>query len=407
VLRTRLPWALCLAISVSRAALAARSGNPESSIAESPVSDVEPVAEPDRKLPEAPPPPRLMPHPPSSTIDQATGEGSSPAESGTTTVQNTSSAGALEAGKIGLLPLEFSAFGDFYYQFARPGPDDFHVGSAEVDAALELTPFVTVSNAIAFSGDEDEFALPAFVIDCGLAGEGERYPFQSKLLTKSGVTFGRFNVPFGISYLEYPSVENPFVSPPRAVLATHAAWNDIGVQGYAVGRYFTALGYVVNGPDHPVSPTARAPSRTAAGGRLSGKLDERFEGGGSAAWVVAREGVVTFFAGADLSATWGPLDVRGEYLLRHERVEGLPELTHGAYGRAVLTLGPAFLMGRYDTVLFDDETAERLFAAGFGLELFPRGEVRTVVEQSLDTSLRTVTLQIVGGSSFQPTGLRR
>jgi hypothetical protein len=309
--------------------------------------------------------------------------------------------------KMGLLPLEFTAFGDFFYRFERPGSDDFHVGAVELDASLKLTPYVNVSTAIAFTGEDDAFGLGAFVIDCGLAGDGEGYPLKSKVVSKSGVSFGRFDVPFGIAYLQYPSVENRLVTLPQAVQLTHGGWNDVGAQGYAVGEHWTAVGYVVNGPEHPVSADASAPSRTAAGGRLSGKVDDLIEVGGSGALDFAAKGPVMAFVGGDVTTTLGPLDLRGEYLLKHVKVPGIAELTHGVYAQALLKVDPAFLMARYDTVLEGSTTIDRRIAGGAGIEIFPQGEVRAVYEQSVDSDLRMVTLQLVGGSSFQPTGLRR
>ncbi|HEX2873741.1 MAG TPA: hypothetical protein VHP33_20940 [Polyangiaceae bacterium] len=309
--------------------------------------------------------------------------------------------------KMGLLPLEFTAFGDFFYRFERPGADDFHVGAVELDASLKLTPYVNVSTAIVFDGAEDVFGLGAFVIDCGIAGDGDGYVFQSKSLAKSGVSFGRFDVPFGIAYLEYPSVENRLISLPQAVDLTHGGWNDIGAQGYAVGEHWTAVGYVVNGLDHPIGPDEVAPSRTAAGGRLSAKVDELIEVGGSAAVDFAKEGPVMGFFGGDLATTLGPVDLRGEYLLKQVKAPGLPELTHGIYGQARVQVDPAFLVARYDTVLEGASALDRRLTGGAGVAVFPQGEVRAVYEHSLDSDIRMMTLQLVGGSSFQPTGLRR
>jgi hypothetical protein len=80
---------------------------------------------------------------------------------------------------------------------------------------------------------------------------------------------------------------------------------------------------------------------------------------------------------------------------------------HGIYGRAIVKLDPAFLVGRYDTVLADSTPIDRRFTVGGGVEVFPQGEVRAVYEQSVDSDARLVLLQLVGGSTFQPTGLRR
>lgn len=308
--------------------------------------------------------------------------------------------------KMGLLPLEFTAFGDFFYRFERPGADDFHVGAMELDASLDLSPYVKVSTAIPYSGDEQAFSVAAFVIDCGVAGEGDDFIVKNKAIEKSGVTFGKFDVPFGIAYLQYPATENRLITQPQAVELTHGAWNDMGAQGYAVGKHWTAVGYVVNGQPHPINAEETALSRTAVGGRLSAK-DDVVELGGSAALHMAAEGPVMLFAGGDVTTQLGPLDIRGEYLLKQVQAEGLPELTHGVYGQTMLQLDPAFLMGRYDTVYAGPDVLERRFAGGAGVEIFPSGELRAVYEQSLDSDLRTVTLQIVGGSSFQPTGLRR
>lgn len=309
--------------------------------------------------------------------------------------------------EMGLLPVEFTAFGDFFYRFERPGRDDFHVGSMELDASLRLSPYVNVSTAIPYSGEERSFGVAAFVIDCSLAGDGDGFLLKSKVIEKSGVSFGKFDVPIGIAYLQYPATENRFVTQPQAVNLTHAAWNDIGAQGYAVGKHFTAVGFVVNGQEHPVNAEKSAPSRTAAGGRLSAKVDELIDVGGSSALTFAGEGPVMLYAGGDAVATLGPLDVRGEYLLRHVKAVGVPEHTHGVYGQALFRLDPAFLVARYDAVLADSTVLDRRVAAGGGVEIFPQGEVRAVYEHSLDTDFRTVTLQLVGGSSFQPTGLRR
>jgi hypothetical protein len=314
-------------------------------------------------------------------------------------------ADADEPKALALLPLEFTAFGDFYYQFSRPDADGFYIGAIELDASLKLSDWVNVATAIAFNGADDEFALGAFVIDCGILGQGEGYPLHSKVLEKSGVSFGKFDVPFGAAYLEYPAVSNRLVTQPQAVLATHGGWNDIGAQAYALAEHWTGTAYLVNGPDYPTKSGEDAPARSAAGGRLSAKALGA-ELGGSGAWVFGSSGAAELFAGADLGAVVGPLDLRAEYLLRRVDVEG-PDDTHGVYGRAILKLEPAFLVGRYETVIQSSTPLDRRFTVGGGVEVFPQGEVRAVYEQSFESDARMVLLQLVGGSTFQPTGLRR
>ena len=313
-----------------------------------------------------------------------------------------------EQEKAELLPLELTAFGDFHYGFYQNAPDGFGIGAVEVDASLNLTPFVLVSVALAYSGADDTFGLGAFVVDCGLAGEGEGFLIQSHSIQQSGVAFGKFDVPFGIAYLEYAAVDNRLASTPEAVLATHGAWNDLGMQAHAVGQHWTALAYLVNGPEVPVAGETTVPSLTALGGRVSGKLDGVFEIGGSVASTFADGGVdPLLYAGGDVTGIVGPLDVRAEYLLRRTQAPGATPNTHGVYGRAVLDLEPAFLVGRFDGVYADADPVDRRIAGGGGVVVFPQGEVRAVYNQSLDLDDRSVIIELVGGSTFQPTGLRR
>lgn len=313
-----------------------------------------------------------------------------------------------EPEKTELLPLELTAFGDFHYGFYQNAPDGFGIGEVEVDASLNLTPYVLVSTALAYSGEDDAFGLGAFVVDCGIAGEGEGFLLQSRTIQQSGVAFGKFDVPFGIAYLEYAAVDNRLASTPEAVLATHGGWNDLGMQAHAVGQHWTALAYLVNGPEVPIVEETSVPPLTAVGGRVSGKLDGVFEVGGSVASTFADGGVdPLIYAGGDLTGILGPLDVRAEYLLRRTEAPGATPNTHGLYGRAVLDLEPAFLVSRFDGVFADAEPVDRRIAAGGGVVVFPQGEVRAVYNQSLDLDDRSVVIELVGGSTFQPTGLRR
>jgi hypothetical protein len=340
---------------------------------------------------------------PRATATPVTATGAAAAASAAPSVKPVDKAEETKA--ISLLPLEFTAFGDLFYQFSRPDEDGFYIGAIELDASLSLSHWVNVATAIAFNGADDEFGLGAFVIDCGIFGQGEGYPIQSQLVEKSGVSFGKFDVPFGAAYLEYPAVSNRLVTLPEAVMATHGGWNDVGAQAYALAEHWTGTAYIVNGPAYPTTSGEERPARSAVGGRFSAKLATA-ELGGSSAWVFGPSGAAELFAGADLSGVLGPLDLRAEYLLKRVDVEG-PDDTHGIYGRAILNLEPAFLVARYETLLADSTILDRRFTVGGGVEIFRHGEVRAVYQQSVDSDARMVVLQLVGGSTFQPTGLRR
>lgn len=308
--------------------------------------------------------------------------------------------------RIGLLPLEFAALGDLYYAVASPGEDGFHIGAVEIDPTFQLSPYVSVAAAIAYSGADDSFSLPAFVVDCSLFGKTDDYPLRSSFVTRSGVSFGRFDVPFGVAYLEYPSVSNRLMQVPNAVNATHGSWNDLGAQAHAETDDWTAMLYVVNGSQFEEPLFDVDDPRLALGARLSIKLNATLDIGGSHAQLLGF-GAPFSFSGGDISANLGGLDLRGEYILRHQVDDNAPDDTHGAYGRGVYDLDPVFLVARYDTVFTARALVDRRAAGGVAVEVFPRGEVRVIYEQNLDAQGRMVWFQLVGGSNFQPTGLRR
>jgi hypothetical protein len=51
--------------------------------------------------------------------------------------------------------------------------------------------------------------------------------------------------------------------------------------------------------------------------------------------------------------------------------------------------------------------SERTVTASAGFEIFPQGELRVAYECGLERDTQTAFVQIVGGKSWKPTGLRR
>ena len=110
--------------------------------------------------------------------------------------------------------------------------------------------------------------------------------------------------------------------------------------------------------------------------------------------------------GVDLAAKAGKLDVRSEYLATTSSQTGHHTYAHGGYARGVYGLDPAFLMARYDVVLDGPTIEQRTLDAGAGVQVFPGGEIRGVFTRGFNDETWLVCVQVVGGSTFQPTGLR-
>jgi hypothetical protein len=303
-----------------------------------------------------------------------------------------------------LMPLDLTAFGDIRYRFTHPGLDQFEIGSVELDSALQLSPHVLVSAAFAYVPDEDKVALGAFTVDGSLFGPEKKHLFKTELVQDSGLVFGKFDVPFGLAYLEYPATENRFVDLPHVVMASHGGWNDIGGQAYVIADHFDLTLYLVNAHalenDEPVAAGRHA--QHAYGGRLGIKPIESISVGGSIAEVTGD--LETGMWGADVSAAAGPFVLKNEFI-RRTPVEG--PTVQGAYTQAFAKVGAFFGGVRYETTLNDAAIVDTAGALTAGVEVFPQAEIRVAHLRSFESDLQTTYLQLVGGSIWQPTGLRR
>ncbi len=309
------------------------------------------------------------------------------------------------------MPLELTAFGDIYYvrharqSHARHG---FFIGSLEVDVALTLVPFVSAFAAIAYDPSAQVMRLSSFMVDSGLWGADEHALFETDTIDASGIILGKFDVPFGIAYLSYSAPDNRLVTQPSSVAATHRAWNDVGMQFYVTAPLVDFLGYVVNGTGLP--ELAAADVAAAAGARLGlkpfGKLDCgcALELGASAAHGFGPVGAELTLLGLDVSAQAPNLDVSAELIQMRDVADSW---LGGFYSQGVYTIDPLFVGGRYAITSRAERVIARTLTGVLGLEIFPRGELRLAYERGLDDQNEMLLVQIAGGTSWKPTGLRR
>lgn len=297
-----------------------------------------------------------------------------------------------------LLPIEFTAFGDLRYAWPLGERGHFEIGSLELDVALSLSDHVAVATAVAYDPAADSFGVPAFTVDGSLAGPEDKHVIRTDWLDDSGVVLGKFDVPFGIAYLRYASTDNPYVLTPLPVALTHGGWNDIGAQGYAVARHFNVTAWWVDGVGLVAEEAVPDP---AVGGRLGLAPIPELELGGSAASTILGERDRVF--GADLALRTELLTIENEVIARR----AAQETDWGAYTQALGRIEWAFLGARYETAFLDRALIESGVGGVLGAEVFPRAEVRVAGTHDLESRETTVFFQIVGGSSWQPTGLRR
>lgn len=378
-----------------------------------------PSVPPSAQAPAAPPPPPIVPPPaappptappsnvgetppqapPSAPVNEENARKNEPLITGTSELYQ-----SLHE-KLDLLPVELTAFGDFRYRSSTDSADDFEVGSVELDVVLDISEHVKVSTAFAYDPEADVVRIAAFTVDGNLVGDGPRHHIRSSVIETSGVLFGKFDVPFGIAYLEYPSIENRLVRVPGVVSAVHGLWNDMGVQAYMIASKFNLIAFWLNGVVFPqANPELSYHPKQALGGRVGLRPWEWIELGSSGAWTITDTGRQDVY-GADLRLKFPAFELKNEYLARRD--PGNTTLQHGFYTQALGRWGPAFVLGRYESLLEGSGTTERTLGVGLGVEVIARAEVRVVHFTELDGQPRSLFVQFAGGSVWQPTGLRR
>ena len=290
------------------------------------------------------------------------------------------------------LPLEITGFGDFLYVGSE---EQFETGQVEVDLETTLDDRIGLSAAIAFGGES--FELGAFTIDFHLFGsEGDHFR-PATAVAHSGVIIGQFDVPFGLDWLVYPSIDRKLVSGPVVIENSHDFWNDYGVQGYLETEYVNAVAYAVNGFGYE-GGEEEIEMKIAGGGRVGIKPHALLEIGGSYAGFFDEGNELDMsLVGVDGQFSIGNFSAKGEYVIHHLGQAGENEIEQtGFYGQGMYEFGRYFLVSRYGQYRPEGEEKLTRLSVGGGWVVQEGCEVR--MEQQINSEEENVTLlQLVIG----------
>ena len=305
-------------------------------------------------------------------------------------------------------PVALSGFMDLQFTTDHDDQDaaDFALGQAEIDVDAALSPFSAISLAVAYDADDESFGLGAAVLDFRLAGADESHRHHSNWLTTSGIAVGLFDVPIGLDWMVYPSIDRKLVSTPLVVTGTHDQWNDLGLSVYAAGERFNAVLFLTNGFGREgldeFDDDVAVAVRRGGGGRLGVQPFAGVEIGASVAVLggVDPDQSMTLF-GADFQLSRGQWDVKAEYIShRINYTLDLAPVNDGYYVQAMRAFGEWYGVARYDS--FNPEEnglvkSERL-CVGAGVAVFAtaelRGEYQVARSDNLDD---TWVLQLAAG----------
>lgn len=304
--------------------------------------------------------------------------------------------------------VEITGFADFGYA-ARQGedqPDDYGFGQMEVDLATSIGNCIGVEAAIAYDNETETFGSREFVVDFSLFGSKGNHFYEASGIDHAGIAAGQFDVPFGIDWQVYPSIDRKLVSAPLIVESTHNAWNDYGVQAYLQASQFNAVIFGTNGFGYQWVDAFSMPieigTKMALGGRLGFCPHEWVEIGGSYASFFNEDDENDMdMVGADLQFNYEDLSIKGEYIMHRT---GLtyddPFENSGFYAQGLYDFGKVFLVGRYGMLSapVEGEDDWTRISAGAGWVILQGAELRLEYQSNSWEEAEDVTfLQLVVG----------
>ena len=343
-------------------------------------------------------------------------------DSDTSTVSQTTQlvqAGPEETGPDNIPgEIEVSGFFDVVASAQASNEDEtqFDLGQAEIDLARQLSNLAEIQVAVVYDNESENFELGAAFVDLELFNRRESDPATATgfPISRLNLLLGQFDVPFGIDYHVYPSIERKLVTAPLAVDLTHGGWNDYGIQLGVESQHANLVCYWVNGfassaevldvvqtlaTGTEVYEEIDTSPANAFGSRLGIKPLGWLEIGSSVAagWNASGKDEMVLL-GADLQLALGDFGLKGEYISHSLNRSVAKEDNRGYYLEAdYRVFGDAFVVGRYGAFKPDSETWDSYGSLGAGYAIADQVEVRcetTLNERSADNQ---TLFQIVAG----------
>lgn len=301
--------------------------------------------------------------------------------------------------------LHFFGFADVLHTQVQNNPEQsgFGFGQVEIDVEAPVSPGISFEAAVAFDPESNDFGVGAFFVDFDVFDYDVTHHESPSGIDHTGIVVGQFDVPFGIDWQVYPSVDRKLVSAPMAAVRTHGLWNDIGIKAYTAQQWFNVAVFAVNGfgleagvdttgvssvlgyggvgYSADSSTVAEMSTRLATGGRLGLNIMDGFEIGGSMAVLYDRHAYAHMWLnGVDLIARWRGAELKGEVIWHLFQPMELENRTNtGAYLQAMVPfMDRWFAVARAGAFWSDEVSAKRedAFSAGLGYALTDHVELR-------------------------------
>ncbi|MFZ5433914.1 MAG: hypothetical protein ACOZB3_09090, partial [Calditrichota bacterium] len=226
-------------------------------------------------------------------------------------------------------------------------------------------------------------------------------------------TAGQFDVPFGLDYHKYASVDRLTVTQPLICEQSHGGWNDIGLLNTLETEIGSLDAWVVKGIDSRIWDSAEevpedvadddprwtdVPSQVSGGMQLnvSPIADVDFGCSVTRGWSEERSPAFSLI-GLHAQGGWKNSSIKTEFIRAVKAEMTAPQVTRGFYVEVLQAFDPVFVIGRVDYV--EDAKADIMhyYSAGGGVMITEGLEWRTEYQMHSETHEGRVLFQVVAG----------
>ncbi len=231
---------------------------------------------------------------------------------------------------IALAQTEISGFFDAVgvANFSNTKESRFLINQFELDLSYLHQSHFSVGTALAYNNESESMELAMAFIHYSFNDGPVKHPRRVETYDHSALLIGKFDMPFGLDYLSYASIDRPTISQPLVIEKTIAGWNDIGIDYHLFKNNLKFDVWAVNGFTSGVS----------VGGNIRYKFFPFLEIGFSHSTDIDNfKSVNDWLSGVDFQINTEIFEIKSEFLWMKGVYEGAVdtvlnnEMHHGGY----------------------------------------------------------------------------
>ena len=281
--------------------------------------------------------------------------------------------------------------------------NEFFINQFELDFSYSHQSHFSVGSAITYNNETENMELAMAFIHYSFDDGPGKHPRREETYDHSAFLIGKFDMPFGLDYLSYASIDRPTLTQPLVIEKTIAGWNDIGIDYHLFAGNLKFDIWAVNGFKEGLG----------LGGNVRYSLFPFLEIGTSHSSDISNfQNVNDWLSGVDVKIDTEIFQIKSEFLWMKGVYEGVvdtvlnDEIHHGGYIQLLTefkewTSLPIFLTLRYGGWRYSGdangtvEDTQRRYTATVGYRLHDNLSVRMEVSMNTYNTAETETLGIM------------